>query len=155
MYLQKENRQMLACIFGIIIFLAVGIPFGWLVYKHWEVLNLMIKFCFLGGMVMLLGGVLFMVWPESYFPILLLFVGLAEQGLMLLIYLDVKLTHGAAVVLGISAIVAFCLTGIVKLKLRLSDSELQKEETAKEQPTHKMGVVVDIKSATLRNKKAS
>jgi len=124
MYLQKDNRECLGKIYGIIIFITFAAPFGYLLYKNRDILNLNIIVCYFGGMCILAGAIMFMIWPKSLTPALLLFPGLAEQGMMLLLYLDIKLKNGLFMMACLILIAAFCIAGIRHLKLHLSDKEL-------------------------------
>jgi hypothetical protein len=124
MYLQKENRECLGKIYGIIIFITITVPFGYLLYKNRDILNLNIIVGYFGGMFILAGAIMFMLWPKSPAPALFLFSGLAEQGVMLLLYLDFKLKYGVFMMASLIIIVAFCISGIRHLKLHLSDKEL-------------------------------
>ena len=128
MHLQKENRELLGAILGFIIIIASGAVFGYILYKNWDLLNINIILSVIGGMLILAGTVLFMIWPKTYFPALLILVGLTEQAIMLLIFLDIKFKYGGMMMIGLSVLIIFCILGIIQQKLHLSDEELAKLE---------------------------
>jgi hypothetical protein len=132
MYMQRENRELLALVFAVTIVLATSLAFGYLLYKHSEIVNLSLIFCVVGGLVILTGGVLFMVWPESYMPGMLILAGISEQALMFLIYIDVKLKYTGIIMIALLVLVLLCFFGLKELKLRLSDKELEMLESPNE-----------------------
>jgi len=128
MYMQRENRAMLAQAFATIIVVVTSTAFGYLLYRHFYALNINIILSVVGGLILLTGGVLFMVWPESYLPVMLLLAGLGEQAAMFLIYIDIKLKYTGMILLGLLVLVLFCFLGLKELKLHLSDKDLQELE---------------------------
>jgi len=127
MHMQMDNRELLGKIFGTIIVIATGAVFGSLAMGNRNLLNINILLSIIGGVMILTGTVMFMIWPKSYYPVCLLLLGIGEQAAMLLVYLDIKLLWEGVMIAGLVMVVLFCFAGIRHLDLHLSDEELEEQ----------------------------
>jgi hypothetical protein len=127
MHMQMEYRVLLGKIFGTIIVIATGAVFGSLVLGNRNLLNINILLSVIGGLMILSGTVMFMIWPKSYYPVCLLLLGIGEQAAMLLVYLDIKLLWEGVMIAGLVVVILFCFAGIRHLDLHLSDEELDEQ----------------------------
>lgn len=99
--MNMEKRTLVAGILGVFAFLAVCAATGYIIIKYYHLLNAMIALTITGALFILAGMLCFMIVRSSYMPAVLILAGLAQQGLILFIYLKIKLAWGAAAVCGL------------------------------------------------------